>query len=91
MERQPRVREPGQVGRGVRVSQRGAAAAGAAHLCLRGMRDGVPAVVAGARIEIEQLLRPRPLANQNWIVGETLEHLLAENIEHGLAPEGVAA
>ena len=45
----------------------------------------------GARVEIEQLLRPRPLINQNWLVGETLEHLLADNIEHGLAPEGAAA
>jgi hypothetical protein len=29
--------------------------------------------------------------HQNWVVGETLEQLLSENIEHGLAPEGAAA
>ena len=39
------------------------------------------------RVEIENLLRPRRIVNQNWNIGEPIDHLLAENIEHGLAAE----
>lgn len=41
---------------------------------------------------IEALLAMRPFVqNQNWLVGETLEDLLAENAEHGcLPPEWLA-
>lgn len=42
------------------------------------------------RRRIERLLSPRPIANQNWLPGETLADLLAENIEHGLAAEEAA-
>ena len=41
------------------------------------------------RLEIEDLLRPRRMVNQNWNLGEPVEHLLEENIVHGLAPEPV--
>jgi len=43
----------------------------------------------GRRVEIEQLLHPRPIANQNWVIGEPVQHLLEENIEHGIAPEPI--
>lgn len=36
---------------------------------------------------IESILAMRPLpANQNWLVGETLEQLLEENAAHGCLP-----
>ena len=36
---------------------------------------------------IESILAMRPLpANQNWLVGETLEDLIAENAGHGCLP-----
>ena len=36
---------------------------------------------------IEEILAMRPLTiNQNWLPGETLEDLLAENAEHGCLP-----
>lgn len=34
--------------------------------------------------EIFRILRLRPVANMNWLPGETLQHLIAENIQHGL-------
>ena len=34
--------------------------------------------------EIEAILEPRPLKNQNWEPGETLEQLLAENQAGGI-------
>jgi hypothetical protein len=39
------------------------------------------------RREIEELLRPRRIVNQNWQVGERVEHLITENIEHGVTAE----
>ena len=36
------------------------------------------------RVAIEAALRPRPVENMNWYPGETVEDLIAENIEHGL-------
>ena len=37
--------------------------------------------------DIEALVMPRPVpATRNWLPGESLGDLLAENIEHGLVP-----
>jgi len=41
------------------------------------------------RREIERLLHPRPIAHQNWVIGESVEHLLVENVEHGICEEPV--
>lgn len=39
---------------------------------------------------IEMLLRRRPDAHtRSWVLGETLEDLLAENVAHGLMPVGL--
>ena len=43
----------------------------------------------GRRREIEQLLMVRPVVHRNWNLGERVEHLMIENIEHGLAAEPV--
>lgn len=37
--------------------------------------------------EVMKILRPRPVENMNWIPGETLEFLRAENKDHGLDGE----
>ena len=34
--------------------------------------------------EINTILAPRPLLNQNWLPGETLDDLRAENAAHGV-------
>lgn len=36
--------------------------------------------------EIVEVLRPRPVENMNWMPGETLEDLRAENFAHGVGP-----
>lgn len=42
--------------------------------------------------EIERLLAMRPIpATRNWLPGEGLDDLLAENIEHGIIPLGLGA
>jgi len=33
---------------------------------------------------IEKILHYRPLYNQNWVPGETVTYLVAENLEHGV-------
>jgi hypothetical protein len=39
------------------------------------------------RAEIEKVLSRRPLAGErNWLPGETLLDLVAENVEHGMLP-----
>lgn len=58
--------------------------------CCQECGTGYQLLWPARRVEIEQLLRPRPIDHQNWVVGEPVEHLLEENIEHGLAPEPVA-
>jgi hypothetical protein len=35
------------------------------------------------RQEIEAALEPRPAQNRNWLPGETVEDILAENSKHG--------
>jgi len=37
-----------------------------------------------ARASIEHLLGKRPLANRNWLPGESVDMLRAENLMHGL-------
>jgi len=40
--------------------------------------------------DIEALVMPRPVpATRNWLPGESLHDLLAENLEHGLIPTDV--
>ncbi len=39
------------------------------------------------RTKIEETLNVRPPHNQNWSVGETVDSLVAENIENGLYPK----
>lgn len=41
----------------------------------------------GSREQIERLLMMRPAVNRNWLPEETIEMLVAENIEHGLIEE----
>lgn len=36
------------------------------------------------RHAIEEVVRPRPFEHKNWIPPETVKHLQAENIEHGV-------
>lgn len=43
-----------------------------------------PVALPSGRTEIEAALLVRPIENRNWRPGETIEHLLAENAEHGL-------
>ena len=35
--------------------------------------------------EIEAVVQVRPMINRNWTPGETIDALVSENIEHGLA------
>ncbi len=36
------------------------------------------------RQQVEDILEFRPLENRNWLIGETLEELIAQNIENGV-------
>lgn len=49
-----------------------------------GYRCGViwPAEIAA----IERLVRDRPVVNRNWLPGEDLHDLIAENMSHGYVP-----
>jgi len=40
-------------------------------------------------VDIEALVMPRPVpTTRNWLPGESLHDLLAENVEHGIIPAG---
>jgi len=43
------------------------------------------------RVAIQDALRQRPVENQNWLPTETINDLLAENIEHGISAPRSAA
>jgi len=44
----------------------------------------------GGEPEIEEALRPRPPDRRNWLPGEPVALLLAENVEHGVVdPRGI--
>lgn len=36
------------------------------------------------KMAIEKVVMKRPLKNRNWVPGEEVAHLIAENVEHGL-------
>ena len=52
-----------------------------------GARNTVKFPGVKTRDKIEAALDPRPPLRQNWYSDETVDELVAQNIEHGLYPE----
>ena len=54
--------------------------------CFNEKAEGKPlkVIIPRNRKAIEAILEKRPLENQNWEVGETIDNLLKENAENGV-------